>query len=374
MKLYYVVNARLPNKKAYGIQIAKMCEAFIEAGADLTLVIPRTKAAQTASMRDFYGLRVEVPTKILPGFDWYAGGRLPFFLSSLIFMKVSGLYLLWKRIRGERAVVYTIDMDTFSFSFLPLCGFPIVAEMHDTKPAHILARFFFRHIKGIVATNEEIKHSLVERFRIPSEKIIVESNGVDFSIFFPYDRNTARSGLSIPREETIALYAGRFYEWKGLGILGQAARLAPDVNWYAVGGTPKEFIRATGVVNIPANLTIVPEKPIGEVPQWLAAADALLVLGTKMNARSYLHTSPMKVYEYMAAQKPIVASSTPALQSIIGPDEVVFYEPDNATALVEAVRKSVKGSNQDMIARAAHSAADHSWQNRAERIGAILSI
>ncbi|MDP2648516.1 MAG: hypothetical protein Q8P19_01310, partial [bacterium] len=87
MKLYYVVNARLPNKKAYGIQIAKMCEAFIEAGVDLELVIPRTHAARSAKMRDFYHLRVDVPTTTLPTLDWYDKGRIGYLLSSVIFAK-----------------------------------------------------------------------------------------------------------------------------------------------------------------------------------------------------------------------------------------------------------------------------------------------
>jgi hypothetical protein len=41
MNMLFVLNPRLPNKKAYGIHAAKMCEAFIEAGADMTPVVPR---------------------------------------------------------------------------------------------------------------------------------------------------------------------------------------------------------------------------------------------------------------------------------------------------------------------------------------------
>ena len=41
MKIYYVANARMPTEKAHGIQIAKMCEALIEAGAKVELIVPR---------------------------------------------------------------------------------------------------------------------------------------------------------------------------------------------------------------------------------------------------------------------------------------------------------------------------------------------
>ncbi len=102
MKMYYVVNARLPNKKAYGIQIAKMCEAFIEAGVDFTLIIPRTRAARSSSTRDFYHLRVDIPTVTLPAPDWYDKGRIGYAISSLIFAKFLFYHFLYRRLRGER--------------------------------------------------------------------------------------------------------------------------------------------------------------------------------------------------------------------------------------------------------------------------------
>lgn len=367
MKIYYVVNARLPNKKAYGIQVAKMCEAFVEAGANLELVIPRTRASET-SLKDFYRLRASIPTKILPGLDWYAGGRVPFLLASVFFMKIAGLYLLWKRLSGERFIIYTVDMDTFSFTNLPLFG-KTFAEMHDTKSSNFLTRFFFRNVSGIIATNEEIKRSLRDTFNIPDEKFIVEPNGVDLKLFEQVpSREEARKQLGIAQDSKVALYIGRFFDWKGLGILIDSAKLSPSIKWFAVGGTEREFTSATNRIDIPANLHIAGECALEQVPIWSAAADALLILGTKENERSYRYTSPMKAYEYMAAGRAIVASRTPALESIFSEESAVWYEPDNAEDLARSAARACAKPSLEMVRGNLARARIHSWEARATRI------
>lgn len=369
MKIVYIVNARLPNKKAYGIQIAKMCEAYVEAGIDLELVIPRTHASMIASMKDAYQLRVVIPTTILPGLDWYDRGRAMFFLSSCVFIITSGLYLLGKRLRGEPCLVYTVDMDTFSFALLPLAGLPVVAEMHDKKPANIFTQFFFRHAKLIIMTNTEIAQTLRDRFRFTHEKYIIEPNGVDIQSFVSAPaRADARTQLGISPDKQIALYVGRFYEWKGLEILADAAGHAPSVDWYVVGDTEEVFKKVTKRDTLPTNLYIAGECVPGDVPLWLAAADTLLVLGTKTNEQSYRHTAPMKVYEYMAARRPVVASHTPALTSIIPGHNAVWYEPDNAVSLAAAAQSAAAAPDSAMLDRAFEAAQKHSWKERAERI------
>ena len=180
MQLYFVINARMPNKKAYGIQVAKMCEAFIESGVNLKLIVPRTRAARSTSIQEFYKLRVEVPTQMLPAIDWYGFGKLAFIVSSLVFMLTSGLYVWWRRLSGERFIVYTVEMDTLSFTCLSLSGAAVVVEMHGPQSSNIFTRFFFRHVSFVVATNSEIKNSLKDMFHIADEKFHLSRSA------FPY--------------------------------------------------------------------------------------------------------------------------------------------------------------------------------------------
>ena len=80
-KLYYIANARMPNEKAHGIQIAKMCEAFIVRGINFTLVVPH-RSTYAQSLKTFYGLSSDVPLIKIFTFDWYGVSRVGFALSS----------------------------------------------------------------------------------------------------------------------------------------------------------------------------------------------------------------------------------------------------------------------------------------------------
>jgi hypothetical protein len=111
MKVYYIANVRMPSEKAYGIQLAKMCEAFILHDLDLTLVVPNRGAG---SLKSFYRLRVEVPMVILPSIVLKRYERLGFVLMGVSFMLSYKIFLLWKKFKGEKFVLYTADMDSFS--------------------------------------------------------------------------------------------------------------------------------------------------------------------------------------------------------------------------------------------------------------------
>ena len=369
MKLYYIANARMPTEKAHGIQIAKMCEAFIEAGIDVSLVVP-SRATAMQSIQEFYALRVSVPTiRLLPVPDLYTWGRLGYRISSYFFMAASVVFLWRKKIKGENFIVYTVDLDNFSSSALPLAGMPLFSEMHGGKPNTFAQRFLFRSVRGIIAINPIIVGELKKTFSSSPVRYCVESNGVDNAGFAPADKKEARKRLGLPQEERIVLYAGRFFDWKGLEILPHAAVLTPDIQWYVVGGDKESF---TELIRgqLPDTMHFAGSRPHEEMRLWYAAADALVVLGTKRDVQSRLYTSPMKLFEYLLSGRAIVASGTPAIRQIVSEQEVLFYEPDNAKDLADKAAYAI-GHGADVAGRiAAAERKGHgiSWKARAERI------
>jgi glycosyltransferase involved in cell wall biosynthesis len=216
MKIYYIANARMPTEKAHGIQIAEMCEAFIEAGVDVTLIVPR-RTADPRSVREYYGLRTDVPVRRLPVLPFYNGERAGFSIASLSFMCSAAVFLLLRRVKSSSDVIYTVDMDTFSFTPLPLFGMPCFIEIHGQKPSTSVTRYFFRHARGVIVTNTEIERAISGTFNLPTQKLLVEPNGADLSAYknLP-SKEEARRQLGLPLHERTALYIGRFYEWKGL--------------------------------------------------------------------------------------------------------------------------------------------------------------
>lgn len=338
MKIYYIANARMPTEKAHGIQIAKMCEAFVEQGIDLELVVPNRRVTEK-SIKKFYGLRVEIPTIRLLVPDWYRYGRIGFFISSCVFAAAYFFYLLGKRLQGAGGIIYTIDIDQFSFFLIPFTGMPYFAEIHDAKKSSLPFLLFFRRIGGVIATNLTIQSNLINIFGIQREKTRAWSNAVDLEMFRQNENKiSARQKLDLPRDKKIAMYVGKIYSWKGLDTLVKAAEKAQDILFYLVGGTEDELRHIGAVKKMPKNLICVGQQPFSEIPHWLWAADVLIVLGTSLNEYSYLHTSPMKLFEYVASHRPIVASKTPAIEQIVSGTEVLFCNPDDFSDLVKKIR------------------------------------
>lgn len=346
MNLYYVVNARLPNNKAYAIQVRHMQKAF--------------------------ALRAKVHLLTPSGFgvpDWYARGRMVFAASSVLFMLVTAGYLLFLRLRGERFFIFTPDMDSFSGILLPYIA-PTIAEMHSPKKPTFLMRRFFSRVRGVVATTAATKESLMKNFEIPDRVILVEPNGVDENIFTgAVSKKDARKKLGLS-DKPFALYAGRFYAWKGLEVLAEAAASSPLPIWLA-GGTREEYEQVTKKSG--ERLLFAGSRPAGEMPLWLAAADILLVLGTAQNEDSYRYTSPMKIFEYLAAGRPVVASRTPAVAGILPRAAAFWYEPDNAASLADAIREANTSTEVAVKIESGRALAqEHTWDKRAERILAFI--
>lgn len=371
-RIVYIANARMPTEKAHGIQIAKMCEAFVEQGVSVELVVP-SRGSDRRTLREFYDLRVDVPMTRLWIPDWY-GGRIGFVLGSFIFAVRYFLHLRARKLRGESFVIYTTDIDQFSFFLIPFLGAPYAVEMHDAKRTRWQFRLLFSRARCVIAVNAIIKEELAAVFGIPQEKIAVWPNGYDAHFFAaPEEKDTARTALGLLPDKKIALYAGRAYSWKGLETIVAAARLLPDVLFYFVGGTADELSAMGAMRDQPANFICAGQKHIREIPRWLWAADVLLVSGTAKDAYSYRHTSPMKLFEYIASGRPIVASQTPAIGAAVSGEEVFFCRPDNAADMAERIRWVCTHplEAREKAARAAARAA--SWDSRAAGIGRFIS-
>src|SRR3989338_6755616 len=255
MKLFYIANARMPSERAHAIQIAKMSEAFILSGTPLQLVVPKRKTL-SSSIRDFYKLKADVPLIRLPVLDIYGGNRGRFWLGSVFFF-----------------------FFFFSFFLVVFLPFRFFIEIHDAKPRGFVFFVVFKRARGIITINNIIKEKLCERFHLPPEKILVHPNGIDIDFFdLAPQKKEASEKLGLSLQKKTVVYTGQFYDWKGLDIFPAAAKQLPEIYFYLVGGSREEFSELTGISDIPENVILAGKRPYEEMPLWLKAADALVVL------------------------------------------------------------------------------------------------
>ena len=118
-------------------------------------------------------------------------------------------------------------------------------------------------------------------------------------------------------------YAGLTWAYRGLDRLVRAfaalQRDVPDSMLVLVGGRPverAEMAALAGELGIAEAVRLPGQRPQDEVVDWVAAADALVVPGV-ING---LNASPLKMFEYAAMDRPIVADDIPAVREILGDD------------------------------------------------------
>lgn len=363
-KIIYIAHARMPTERAHGIQIVKMGEALLEAGADLELVVP---SRGRGSPKDFYGLSRPLPLRRLPALPLYRLGRFGYALGALSFMLSYSIYLLRKRLTGEKFVGYTIDMDQFSFLAVALICPVFFIEIHDAKKRGWLFDYVFKKAEGVITINSIIKKKICGRFGLPAEKVLVFPNGIDLRQFGgEVPQRHAREKLGLPPERKIVIYTGSFIGWKGMNITIESASALPGILFWFVGGTEEEFKKVSGARELPPNMRFAGRRPYAEMPIWHAAADCFIVLGTKQSEYSYYHTSPMKLFEYLPSGRPIVASGTPAIRDVVSEREVYFYQPDNASDLAGRIREALSNSKLSgrKSAAASEKAREYSWDER----------
>jgi len=332
MQLFYIANIRLPTEKAHGMQIMKMCEAFARAGVVVELVVPARSNEPFEGIDSFqyYGVERNFVIRRLKVIDPIWLMRLPqgvyikaqalFFIISLFF---SGVIPRCGNDRAGDVVLYT--RDEYLLPVLLRCGRKVVWEAH-TLPAHP-RKYINAWIKcaKIVCISRGLKEDLVVH-GIPSEKILLAHDGVDIERFYTSDKSDktdksdARRKLGLPQDTKIVLYTGHLYEWKGAGVLLEAARSyqSQDLLFVFVGGTEYdvEQFRACAKKLKVTNVLIVGHRPPTEIPLWLKVADVLVIPNSARSPHSAIYTSPMKVFEYMASGVPIVASDVSALREV----------------------------------------------------------
>jgi glycosyltransferase involved in cell wall biosynthesis len=146
-----------------------------------------------------------------------------------------------------------------------------------------------------------------------------------------------RAELGIPANAAVVMYAGTFETYQGLSTLLAAARrvvdVAPGTVFVLVGGEgePAEDVhREAARLGLTDRVRFPGRKPRHEMSAYLAMADLLV------SPRCYGDNLPLKVFDYLAAGRPIVATDLPAHRALLDETRAVLTEP-TAPALAQAI-------------------------------------
>ncbi len=384
MKIRCFADTRFPIERANGVQTMATCHALASRGHDVRLLVREPSAGTERDPFTFYGwpaiasLTVEYSTA-----SGSATGRRLRYLGAAV-----------RRTFGAAAdVIFTRDLGLAALLLnLPRWDRPpVVYESHGVSPVVRDAikeflrkpelapsaltlgrldrreRFVWRHAEAYVTITHALKNDLVARYGDRS-RVFVVPDGVRVA-----DPPTASGG------PPTAGYAGHLYPWKGVDVFVRALALTPDVRGLIVGGHPGEadLARVQALIaelGIEDRVRITGLVPPPDVAAQLAQA-TMCVLPNPSTAISERYTSPLKLFEYLVLERPIVASDLPAIREVLTHEETALLVPPGDP---QALAASMSRLAQDpaLSARLATSARslanDYSWTRRAERLEAAF--
>jgi glycosyltransferase involved in cell wall biosynthesis len=394
VRILYLADIRFPLERANGIQSMETCHALAGRGHDVTLVVRPDPHEPPRDPFEFYGLpriptlHVDVAPVTGPaaarrtGYITFALGRaIGGARQDLVFTRDLGLASLFLRLPAvlRAPLVYeahSIAADTAA-SLPQLVSNAPPASPSKLRRLAAREQRVWRAADGYVTITGGLLRELEKRFG-PRERAVVVPDGVRST---KDTRSTTNANETKETQEVFTIgYAGHLYPWKGVELVVEAVAALTDTRGLIVGGHDKEPDLArvkefATQLDCAGRITFTGLLPPREVPARLAEAD-VLVLPNPRSAISNAFTSPLKLFEYMASGRPIVASDLPSLREILRDGEnAILVEPGNPQALVAGIERIKKDAalGERIAAQALQDVQAFTWTRRAERLEALFA-
>jgi glycosyltransferase involved in cell wall biosynthesis len=373
MKIVYIANVRFPTERAHGVQIMNTCSALSLLGHDVELVVPRRNNTPKADPFEFYHLTSRFQVTYLSCFDFInveGSNRLAFILQSFSFLR-SVFKTYGKSFKQKDVMVY--GREEMILAPLSLSATNVYWESHMGNN-NFFTKILVKRAKGIVCITKALARFYGQK-GVSEIRLHVAPDAVDVGRFesIQNDASILRKELSLPLDAKIVTYSGSLglYSWKGVDVFLESLSLISDkdVRFMIVGGSSEEIATLKGAYPDERIICIGQIKP-HLVPAYLKASDALVIPNKPGNIISEAYTSPMKLFEYMAARKPIIASDLPSIREIVDGTQVFLCKAGDSADLALKIQESLKDKAEALRKAdlAYGTVLGYSWKTRAEKI------
>lgn len=368
----YLTFARFPSSAAHSVNILKMCQSIKKKGCDLTLVADFRKNRE--DLFSIYSIKHTFALKSIKLSNIRFLGR--------IFFLIKAFFVVKKKIPH-----FFFTRDIFHTFFLRIFKKPIIFEVHE-YPSSLIRKFITKKIlkspqlQRVVFISEKLKNLYLTQFPETqlSERWLVAHDGVDVENFqLSLSPSKARKSLHLPENACIAGYSGSLFEGRGGEVILQTAQNLKEVFFLVVGGEGKYLNSFKEKVNFLhlQNLRVEGYVPHSKIPLYLKACNILLmpyqhkVLHRQKKHDTAFYMSPLKMFEYMASGKPIVASHLPVIEEVLQHRRnALLVTPDETEAWIRAILELKKNIHwaENMGKQAQKDVQKYTWDKRAHII------
>ena len=357
------------------LQVFSMCNAFVSAGYKVTLAMQKNEGFEK-NLEEF------INNSFKSGID---------FKINTWNQKSKNIFI--NRFMVKRSIVQIVTQnnpdiifsrDSYILNALTKFNVPLIYESHNARlhTRHAILHTFLEKRLLRVARSPDFKclFSISEALSkywgqkgVPRKKLFAWHDGFEASLFENHiDKNTAKSRLNLPIDKTIITYTGGLYPDRDIENIVHLAKDFPDVDFLVIGGPEKNrqhFQRLSQEKSV-SNINFMGFVEHNLIPYYLYASDILLALwSSKVPTINYC--SPLKIFEYMATGRTIVAHDFPTIREVLENEkDSILCEPDNFDSLKSALSKALIEQNTSNYGKIARDKAFklYSWDNRVTKL------
>jgi len=235
-------------------------------------------------------------------------------------------------LRKRPDLVYTrSSQDIFTFLLAKLFRLPFIIEINGLSADELKMaigiswiRRWISYAKGLlnertykyadhlVVVTPNLKTMMENEYNINPKRITVIENGANTELFRPIKAEEARRKLKLNQADNYICFTGALYQWQGVEYLIKASPYileeCPNTFFLIVGDGPirKSLTNHAEQLGVSDRFIFTGMVPYEKVPLYINASDVCVVLKIPISS-GY---SPIKLYEYMACGKPVVATRT----------------------------------------------------------------
>lgn len=361
MKILYLHNTPIGSKSANLIQVKSMCNAFIKNGCEVVLSLPKSNQISNNDFKycvDYRDSLFQSKT-----FSKYLNStaikkQTNEFQPDIIYLRSPSL--LHAALRTNSSIIVELHKDKLHSRF----------NLIDRYWEKLLVKGLKENqIKKVVCISEALSKIWIKK-GIPDDSIITEHDAINPKNFKNYKSNY-KEGLN--KNSTTIAYVGSLYKNRKIENIIILAEKFPKHNFLVIGGPNERANYFSRIVNDNQvqNIQFLGPVPHDKVSQYLFQSDILLALwSSKVPTMDYC--SPLKIFEYMAAGKIIVAHGFPPIKEVLKDGyNAILSNPDDIDDLITktdyAIQLHKSGTNIDKQARE-DVLNNYTWEGRVKRI------